>query len=151
MSGYLGMYTFRLETLLQHRKHDEEKFQKDLALARTILEAEKIKLKQYRKLNTYYSQKLEEKFNKGYTASEIICFQRYLDHLAGDIENQQKKVHSAEDKFEQKRQELLEAVKKRKVLEKLKHREMNAYKRQEIIKEQAITNEAAAGSHRRKR
>ena len=50
-----------------------------------------------------------------------------------------------------KRQELLEAVKKRKVLEKLKHREMSAYKRQEIIKEQAITNEAAAGSHRRKR
>ena len=145
------MYTFRLETLLQHRKHDEETFQKNLALARTRLEIEKNKLKRYRKLNTDYAEKLKEKFKKSHTASEIIYFQRYLDRLACDIENQQKKVHLAADNFEQKRQELLEAVKKRKVLEKLKHKEMTAYERQETNKEQAITNEVAADRHRRRR
>ena len=145
------MYTFRFEALLEHRKHEEDSFHKDLALARKKLIAETNKLEEYRKHSSAYAEKLAEKFQQGHTAPDILFFQRYLDRLTGDIKKQEKTVHLAEQEFEQKRQELLEAVKKRKVLEKLRHREMDAYKRKEFSKEQAATNEAAADRHWRNR
>jgi flagellar FliJ protein len=144
------MYRFKLETLLLHRRHQEEICQKELALNERLLTGERGKLRQQKREQRKNIQKLQAKQNMGISVSDIILSVNYLQQLSKDIEDQKKCVRAARQKVNKNRDELINIVKKRKTLEKLKEREWQTYQKKTLQYERIQMDEAASMRHARK-
>ena len=130
------MYQFNLEPLLNHRRYLEEVLQKELADLKIRLDAEKDK-----KRKTVLQ--LQEKQTDGRPASEIKLYVDYLEQLLKEVEAQRKKVMEAERLFSLKRQDLVAAMKKRKILDRLKAKGLQAYEQEQLKKERNFMDEVA--------
>jgi len=144
------MYKFNLESLLNHRKHTEEIRQKELAESKRLLGDEKKKLRDYKNKKQKYWTQLQQKQKEGNPASEILVYIHYIERLSKDISGQRQRVLAAKKKFGQKRIALIEALKKRKILDKLKAKGLKEYQQMMRQKEQNFMNEIAANQHNRK-
>ena len=138
------MYRFRLEALLKHRKHQEEILQRELALARRQMLAEQKILHVQKASLRQHQRELQLRQQQGRRVSEILLVIDYLGKLAEDLEKQRKRVAAAEQGFQKIRQELIEAVKKRKILQKLKERQSERHQQRLRKKEQDAMDEVAA-------
>jgi flagellar FliJ protein len=85
------------------------------------------------------------------TASEMLFYQRYFVQLAVYIAEQKRKVAAAAQLFEKRRTELVAALKKRKVLDKLKEKQMITAVKKGLKREQDFMNEMAVVRHARPR
>jgi flagellar FliJ protein len=141
------MYRFNLESLLNYRRYQEELLQKELADSSYLLARHEQKLHQLKQDWRRCSLDLHQRQQKGGTVSGLIMYFRYLDRLARDIDDQKKQVVKAKKQFDRKRHELLEIVKKRKTLEKLRERGFLKYTRGLLKKEQHLMDEAAANRY----
>jgi len=144
---------FPLQKVLEYRKHLE-----DLrAIELGKVQAEKNKADE--ELQELKSNKEDalEKSTKEISNSKILDLNQlkiskdYLENLNGKIINQVQKISSLEEEVEKNRQELSEAMKERKIVEKLKDRfkerkkaEINRHENQKID-EVAIRMKAAYG------
>jgi flagellar FliJ protein len=70
--------------------------------------------------------------------------------LSRDIEKQEERVLDVEKRFDEKREDLIEAIKKRKVIEKLKEKSFKLYQQEITKKEQDFMNEVAINQFNRK-
>ena len=75
---------------------------------------------------------------------------RYLDRLSMEMDSQKQRVAKAKKQFDRKRRELLEIVKKRKTLERLKEKGFVTYQQEMLKKEQNLMDEVAATRYRGK-
>jgi len=144
-------FNFRLETVLQHRRRIEEDCQRKLAAAFADLAEEKRGLARIEATRDRYREELQQKLKNNMTASEMLLFQRYFDQLAFDIADQKTKVAAAAQLFEKSRTELVAALKKRKVLDKLKEKQIAVAAKKELKQEQDFMNEVAVTRHARTR
>ena len=141
------MFKFKLEALLNQRRYQEELLQKDLAEAKNVLIDEQTKLRGQKDTKRQCVQVLHDKQQTSKSAAYILSFFTYIDRLSNEIEAQQQCVIDAESKFIAVRNDLIEAVKKRKSLEKLKEQQHHAYL-QEIQKtERNFMDEVAVNRH----
>jgi flagellar FliJ protein len=138
------MYRFNLEPLLNHRRYQEEVFQKELAGLKIRLTAEKDKLWVLRQKKRKYLQQLQEKQTEGRPASEIKLFVDFVDQLSKEMEAQRQNVLEAERDFNSKRQDLIAALKKRKTLDRLKEKGLQAYEQEQFKKERSFMDEVAS-------
>jgi flagellar FliJ protein len=138
------MYRFNLEPLLNHRRYQEEVFQKELAGSKIRLAAEKDKLWVLRQKKRKYVQQLQEKQTDGRPASEIKLFVDFVDQLSKEMDTQRQNVLEAERDFNLKRQDLIAALKKRKTLDRLKEKGLQAYEREQFKKERSFMDEVAS-------
>ena len=137
------MYQFNLEPLLNHRRYLEEVLQKELADLKIRLDAETGKLWALREKKRKTVLQLEEKQTDGRSASEIKLYVDFLEQLLKKVEAQRKKVLEAERLFSLKRQDLVTAMKKRKILERLKEKGLQAYEQEQLKKERNFMDEVA--------
>ena len=144
------MYKFNLESLLTHRKYTEEIRQKELAESKRLLGDEKKKLRDYKNEKQKCWNQLQQKQNEGNPASEILVYIHYIEQLSRDIAGQRQRVSAARKNFGQKRSALIEAMKKRKILEKLKAKGLAEYQQMMRKKERDFMNEIAVNQHNRK-
>jgi flagellar FliJ protein len=144
-------FNFRLETVLQHRRRIEEDCQRKLAAALADLEIEKRGLAGIENSRDRGREEYQQKLKSNMTASEMLLYQRYLDRLAFDIADQKSKVATAAQLVEKRRTELVAALKKRKVLDKLKEKQMTAAAKKGLKQEQDFMNEMAVIRHARPR
>jgi len=145
------MPKFKLESILQHRKHLEEIFQRAMADTLQALAAEKKSLGRLKANRAHIQHDLEQKLKNDINATEMRHFHKYLDRLALDIKEQRARVAEAEQKLEQKRLALTEAVKSRKIMDKLKDKQLAADVERLQKHEQSFMNEVAIGRHLRSR
>ena len=149
------MYNFNLEPVLKHRKLVEENLQKELAVLKLLLVNEREKLQTYKESRSKFLVELQRKQEEGTTISDVFLYLPFIEQLSKDIEKQNMTVSDLEKDVEQKRQDLVEATKKKKTLEKLKDKGLKAYKQEMIKNEQEFLNEVAVnqfnGQIRRKR
>jgi len=138
------MYKFNLEPLLNHRRYQEEVLQKELAGLKIRLAAEKDKLWVLRQKKRKFVQQLQEKQIDGRPASEIKLYIDFVDQLSKEMIVQRQNVLEAERNFNLKRQDLIAAMKKRKTLDRLKEKGLQAYEREQIKKERSFMDEVAA-------
>ena len=138
------MYQFNLEPLLNHRRYQEEILQKELAGLKVRLVAEKDKLWVLRQKKRKYVQQLQEKQIDGRPASEIKLFVDFVDQLSKETEIQKQKLLEAEHNFNQKRQDLIAAMKKRKTLDRLKQKGLQAYEEKQFKEERSLMDEVAS-------
>ena len=137
------MYRFNLEPLLNHRRYLEEVLQKELANLKIRLVAETDKLWVLREKKRKTALQLQEKQTDGRPASEIKLYVDYLEQLLKEMEAQRKKALEAERLFSLKRQDLVAAMKKRKILDRLKAKGLQAYEQEQLKKERNFMDEVA--------
>lgn len=144
------MYKFSLQSLLNHRKHIEENLEKELGRIKRAVNNEKRRLKNIIKEKIKYRKELKKNQSDGKKVNEIILYFNYLDKLSKDIGKQKRCLKDVEKEYNIKRSELIEAMKKRKTLERLKEKEMKAFNYSEMKVETNIMNEVAANRFIRK-
>jgi flagellar FliJ protein len=138
------MYQFNLEPLLNHRRYQVEVLQKELADLKIRLEAEKDKLWLLRQKKRKTVLLLQEKQTDGRPASEIKLYIDFVEQLSKKMEAQKQNVLEAERNFSLKRQDLVAAMKKRKILDRLKEKGLQAYEQEQLKKERSLMDEVAA-------
>ncbi len=143
------MYRFKLEALLNHRRHQEEACQKELAQVRRRLSNEREELGRKEKDKQESLEKLQAKKKEFINVSDILLHMNYLQQLCKDIENQASRVHRVVKLVDQKRHELISIMQKRKTLEKIKHKENLAYQQKLIQDERKSMDELASIRHAR--
>jgi flagellar FliJ protein len=144
------MFRFRLETILTQRRHVEEASQKELADARQELGAAQAVLREAKNTRSQCMRDMHRKQRDRFRADDMLLYYPYLERLKQAIELNMKRVAAAERKVAQKRQALLEAVKKRKILDKLKEKQFQAHLKAEAGREQRFADESASQQHARR-
>ena len=137
------MYQFNLESLLNHRRYQVEVLQKELADLKIRLDAEKNKLWVLRQKKRKTVLQLQKKQTGGSPASEIKLFVDFVEQLSKEMETQRQKVLEAERNFSLKRLDLVAAMKKRKILDRLKEKGLQAYEQEQLKKERSFMDEVA--------
>ncbi len=137
------MYRFNLEPLLNHRRYQEEILQKEIAGLKIRLAAEKDKLRVLKKKKRQYLGQLQLKQQSGRPVSEIKLYLHFVDHLSKEMNAQNQRVLRAEKGFYLKRQDLIQAMKKRKTLEKLQEKGFQAHQQKMLKKERDFMDEVA--------
>jgi flagellar FliJ protein len=138
------MYRFKLQTLLNHRRHQEEVCQKELAEAQRDLSDAQKKLKGIRKDKRDNIQKLQARQTERHNASKILIFINYIEQLSRDLDAQMQQVDHASQHVTEKRDNLIAILKKRKTLEKLKEKQWLEYQRKMMQAERKFNDEIAA-------
>ena len=145
------MYKFSLEPLLNHVKFEEENLQKELGLLEKQLFADMDKLLGLKNKMMKIKMELEKKQKGNLTASINILYHNFAEHLSENIIKQKKIIVDVKKKVEQKRAVLLEIVKKRKMLDKLKEKGLREYINDLLHTEQKFIDEIATNSFCRKK
>jgi flagellar FliJ protein len=144
------MYRFKLEALLNHRRYQEEVCQKELAKARRALSDEREKLDRKKSEKQESLERLQTKKNENPTVSGIMLHMNYLTQLSRDIEDQALRVHNSTKLVDQKRDELISVMQKRKILKKIKYRDWQRYQQKFMQDERKLMDEVASTRHVRK-
>ena len=144
------MYRFKLEALLNHRRHQEEVCQKELAQVRRRLFDEREKLERKKREKQESLEKLQAKKKQSTTVSDIMLYMNYIQQLSKDIEDQAMHVHKTVKLVDQKRHELISIMQQRKTLQNLKNKEHQAYQQKLMQDERKLMDELASIRHARK-
>ena len=144
------MHRFKLEALLNHRRHQEEVCQKELAQTERLLADEKGRLRRQKRAHRENIQQLQAKQKARINVSDIILAVNFIQQLSKKIEDQTICVREATKTVNQKRNELIIIVKKRKTLEKLKEKEWLAYQKKMMQNERKLMDELASTRYARK-
>jgi flagellar FliJ protein len=144
------MYRFKLQTLLNHRRHQEEVCQIELAEAQRGLTDAQEKLRRLKKAKRVNIQKLQARQKEHHNISNILIFINYIEQLSRDIAAQMQQVRKASKNVKQKRDNLIAIMKKRRTLEKLKEKERLDYQQKGMQAERKFNDEVASTRHIRK-
>jgi flagellar FliJ protein len=145
------MYRFKLQALLNHRRHQEEVCQKELAEAQRDLADAQKRLESIKKDKKDNIQKLQARQTERHNASNILIFINYIEQLSRDLDAQIQQVDHASQHVTEKRDNLIAIMKKRKTLEKLKEKQWLEYQQKMTQAERKFNDEVAATRHIRNR
>lgn len=137
------MYRFSLEPVLNHRKLLEEGLQKDFAVLKRQLFEERETLFRFEQSKDQFSRELRKKQTKKMNVSDILLYTDFIHQVSMEIEKQSEKILEIEKNIEQKREELIEAMKSRKTIDRLREKGLKAYLQDLSKKEGVLMNEAA--------
>lgn len=137
------MYRFSLETVLTHRKHMEDALQKEFAKCKKELLLEEEKLARREKVIMQNLEALQEKQKAGVMVSDIILYDRYIKQISIDRDRNIHRIIELKNQLRQKMSALVEAMKDRKILDRLKEKELETYRRELDRKEQILMSEIA--------
>lgn len=136
-------YDFKLEALRRYREFEEERAQKEMADGQRLLDEARDQLTSLIDLQAETETAFVQHQKKSGNPSQAAMYRGYLQHLSSDIERQRRKTKEAERQFEEKRQALLEAMKKRKALDRLKEKGEQAFNAENDREEEKFINEMA--------
>lgn len=137
------MFVFSLQPVLDYRKNIEKKILNEFSEKKRELELEELKLQNLIKEWSNLIAELRKMQNKSLHVDEIA---RYVSYVGRVRENENKQniiIAQVSGQLEAKRMELLEAVKKRKIMEKLRKRYAEEYESNMRAFEQKNSDEMA--------
>ncbi|NLL81341.1 MAG: flagellar export protein FliJ [Tissierellia bacterium] len=138
-------YKFSMEKILDWREDLEKASMERFALTQNELNQEKLKLS-----NLYKEyESLKERFVKYKSANEIKQYQLYKSDLEKKIELQIQVVEEKTNELEERRLELVDAQKDRKIMEKLKEKDYENYKEKENLEEQKFLDEISVVKYKK--
>ena len=131
-------YTFRLQTVLDIKANKLNEKLVELAQVQQILSAEEEKLTNLksRKNNAYEELIQIYSLEKALDIQEVCNYKGFLGKIEIEIKQQEDRIENVMFFVKQKQTEVNQALKEKKILEKLKEKEKNAYY-QEFIKQEA--------------
>ena len=112
---------------------------KDIANA---LYMEEEKLFALQEIKRKLAQEIEERWHINTTSiNEVILYNSYLHELSGEIELQEKRVAHVQQLYEKKREALIQASMDRKIVEKLKEKDLLSMQNKEKREEKKMLDE----------
>lgn len=140
-------FTFRLQPVLNIRNQQEENLKNEMGKAIQKLEEEKQKL---HSLEDKESQIVDEfnKKTKKTTVKSLLQFNDYIGFLKSDIMTQKENVNKAAVNVDKVREELIKAVKNRKIMDKLKEKKKEEYVQEEKKLEHKTNDEIVSYDYR---
>lgn len=135
------MFVFRFQTVLDFRKNVEEKILGEFSEKKRQLEFEELKLQNLMKEWSALLGELKKMQNKAVPVGDIARYVAFIDQVKENENRQKIKIAELSGQLETKRIELLDAVRKTKIMEKLKQRHAKEYKDDERTLEQKNSDE----------
>ncbi|MEE8205687.1 MAG: flagellar export protein FliJ [Nitrospinaceae bacterium] len=136
--------TFRFESLLRLRKNAENLEQRAMAEMQNHLYARQNELQDLNSSDTKNKDELQTRLQQTLPGRTLGLYDRYFQSLGIRSGLQKQIISETAEKVETKRLELVEAMKKRRVLEILKDREILKKKRKVLKDEIALMDEIAS-------
>ncbi len=137
------MYKFKLQPVLDQREFIEDNLKKELASCKVLLKEENAKLNGYKASKARLMVKLGHRKKKKATISEIMLYVGFIEQVSRDIEKQKTRVLQVKSLFDEKLASLIDAMKDKKSIEKLKEKEITSYKLKNLKKDQNFLDEIA--------
>ncbi len=144
------MFRFNLETLLKYRTMLEEKAVLEFSEKVRVLEKAKGILEDITRQRGAVLLQFLEKQRGDLSAADVSNFVSYLHELGRKQQEQDSVVRRAAAETEQKRRALVEAMKKRKVMETLREKKFQAYRSDRRLKEFKEMDEIGIIGHGKK-
>ena len=144
------MHRFNMQTVLDHRQFVEDLLKKDLAEIRQQAMAahQQMNLLERKEMDTHTALKQEQA--KGVSSDQVVAYHAYLKQLSERIARQVTVLSEIRERESKKQDALLEAMKKRQILEKLKDQSLERYNLMLLKKEMNFTDEMAINQYARK-
>ena len=144
------MHRFNMQTVLDHRQFVEDLLKKDLAEIRQQAMAahQHMNLLERKEMDTHTALKQEQA--KGVSSDQVVAYHAYLKQLSERIARQVTVLSEIRERESKKQDALLEAMKKRQILEKLKDQSLERYNLMLLKKEMNFIDEMAINQFARK-
>ncbi|NTV90596.1 MAG: flagellar export protein FliJ [Clostridiales bacterium] len=122
----MAKFTFQLQTVLNIKNQQEDNLKNELGKAVQKLEKEKAELHRLNFAKDRMIMEFNEKSRKT-TVEKLKEYNAYISLLGTRIKRQKENVNKASQNVDKVREELIQAVKERKILEKLKEKKYEEY------------------------
>ncbi len=134
-------FNFRFEKILRLKRRIEDKLKSELGALelkkkKAVIEKEKL-VRELERLRGEFSKRQQE----GMIGGEIQLYLSFLSSLSFLIARKEEEIRSLEKEIEVKRAEIVEASKERKKFEKLKERDFEIYRYEEMVRERKVLDE----------
>ncbi len=136
--------TFRFETLLKLRKNAENLEQREMAEIQNHLYARQNELQDLYSSGTKNKEELQSRLQQSIPGRTLDLYDHYFQSMSLRSGLQEQIISETGEKVEAKRSELVEAMRKRRVLEILKDRDILNKKRKVLKDEIALMDEIAS-------
>ena len=123
------MFKFKLQSVLEYRLNMEEKILNEFSDIRRYLEEQKAVLRTLVSERESLINDLRNMQRVMMRADDIATLVAYIENLREKEKEQKNVIHQVKEAVEQKRKELVEAVKNRKVMENLRDKHAEAYQK----------------------
>ncbi len=128
---------------MEFRQHQEKEKQRNLAQAKSRLRQEEEQLESLSHTKEECQRETKKKKKDKINLKELSLYQAYLTKLHYQIRGQKTTVTKSQQEVEDRRGELLQKSKEKKVLESLKDTRLLDYKEEMNRTEQKVTDELA--------
>jgi len=137
----MAKFKFKLQGLLNIKQKIEDQKRQEYGLAVAGLELEKQKKQDLLDKREESIVEFRKRINEIVNSQSHSSYNNYIEFLKGEVLRQEKVILEAEKKVEKKRQELVEAMKERKTMEKLSERQYEEFLLEQKLAEQRIVDE----------
>ncbi len=137
------MYTFNLQAVLDHRQLIEDQLKRELAHLQHSLQLARQELERLENRMNATMVTLQQEQAAGMSSGQVVAVHAYLRRLSERISRQTGLVVDVEKQASTKRDQLNEALKRRKILENLKEQGLERYQRMMVKKEMNFIDEIA--------
>jgi len=120
-------YKFKLQNILKLKESMEKDKKNEFGAATQRFEQEKLKLEQLNAEMCNMCSEIEKAAAVGMSIHELLLQQQFKDYYLHSISNQIIRRNMAEEHLDNCRQDLIEAVQDRKIMEKLKEIDHSKY------------------------
>ena len=134
-------YKFSYQKILDVRQIQEDQKSSEVASAQNELEKEKDELS---KLEDEKSSTLKDNGNDSQNSLDLMRKNSFMNRVNDNIDKQKLKIEEKEETLSNKKNELLEASKSRKIIDKLKESDLKKYNIEQSRKEQNQIDEIGA-------
>lgn len=122
------MFKFRLQSVLDYRKQAEENLRYQFADVKRRLNYEREMLERFKIKRFDLIGRLKEMRKGKFHPVDISLYFSRIDHMKNQEGKQQETVFNINGELEEKRSDLTDAVKKRKMLEIIKEKKLQEYR-----------------------
>ena len=142
--------SFRFETILRLNKKKEDLLQRDMGQINVHYQRQKDQQQFMQDATVASKDELNEKKRSGVSVETMILYDNFSRGTRTQVEKQSKIISEINTKLEAKREEVVEAMRKRRTMEILKERDMLKERKVRERKETAILDEVASNLWMRK-
>ena len=136
--------SFRFETILRLNKKKEDLLQKDMGQINVHYQRQKDQQQFMQDATAVSKDELNQKKRSDVSVETMILYDNFARGTQTHVEKQSKIISEINTKLEAKREEVVEAMRKRRTIEILKERDMLKERKVRERKETAILDEVAS-------
>ncbi|PIQ98200.1 MAG: flagellar export protein FliJ [Nitrospinae bacterium CG11_big_fil_rev_8_21_14_0_20_56_8] len=140
---------FRFETILRINKNREDLVKRELGVINTHLQKQQDHLQLMEKTSEQSTDDLNSRLRVGIDINFMRLYDDFFNGIKYQESRQKKIISEVEARLEGTRKKLVEAMRKRRIMEILKEREFAAFKKEQEKRENMFLDETAANMGRR--